>query len=330
MIKIRYIESHSNDAFYNMALEQYVFDELPKDEEYFMLWQNANAIVVGRYQNTNEELNAEYVKDNEIQVVRRLSGGGAMYQDLGNLNFTFVVNQNKVSGIDFTMFTDTIVEALSQIGLNAENNSRNDITIDNKKFSGNSQYIKKGRVMHHGTILFNSNLNVIGNALQVSKDKYESKGIKSVRSRVTNIYPYLENEVTVLEFKNILLQNLFKNQILPYELTNKDNEKIEKLAKIKYETWEWNYGKSPFFNLVKERKFNMGKIKAYLEVDKGIIKNINLYGDFFGNGDIKEVEDSLKGIRYHEESIKEALKNIPVKERIHGMDANELAEILFL
>ncbi|MDL2214535.1 lipoate--protein ligase family protein, partial [Clostridia bacterium OttesenSCG-928-O13] len=162
---MRYIESPTNDAFLNMALEEYVFESLPKSEEYFMLWQNKNAIVVGKYQNAVEEINADYVRENDITVVRRLSGGGAMYQDMGNLNFTFVVDQNNDKTLDFSIFIQPVVRALAQMGVAARQSSRNDIVIDGKKFSGNAQYNKKGRTMHHGTLLFNSRLDTVGKAL---------------------------------------------------------------------------------------------------------------------------------------------------------------------
>ena len=197
-----YIESESFDPHFNLALEQYVFDNLDKNENYFMLWQNDNAIIVGKHQNTVAEINAEYTKENNIKVVRRLSGGGAVYHDLGNLNFTFIVSAGGgYEQFNFSDFCKPIIELLNSLGVNAVLNGRNDMSIEGKKFSGNSQYAKRGRIMHHGTIMFDSDLDIVGNSLVVSKDKIQSKGVTSIRSRVTNIKPHMQTDVSIEEFK---------------------------------------------------------------------------------------------------------------------------------
>lgn len=327
---MRYIDSPSNDAFFNMALEEYVFEGLPRDDDYFMLWQNKNAIVVGKYQNTVEEINGDYVKENGISVVRRLSGGGAMYQDMGNLNFTFVVDQNTSKSLDFSLFTQPVVHALAQIGVQAETGSRNDILIDGKKFSGNSQYNKKGRTMHHGTLLFHSNLNVIQNALNVKPDKIQSKGVKSVRSRVTNILDYIPEKITLPQFKEILVQHMFSADagLSAYELTEQDLAAVQKLRDEKYATWEWNYGRSPAYNLVKERRFPFGGVTLSLDVEGGTLRSVDFSGDFFGNGDIEELGAALVGTPMREEALEAALASVEVDYYIKGMDAATLAAFI--
>ena len=200
--KVVFIESNSNDPRFNLALEQYVFDEMPKDREYFWLWQNHNTIVVGKHQNTAQEINQTYVREHGITVVRRLSGGGAVYHDMGNVNFTFIADTGDMETLNLHAFCTPVVNTLEQIGVKAEVSGRNDITIDGKKFSGNSQYIKHGRIMHHGTLMFDSDLSVVSKALQVSSDKYESKGFKSVKSRVTNIKPYAPADMD-MNFKTV-------------------------------------------------------------------------------------------------------------------------------
>ena len=197
--------TYSTDPTFNLAFEEYVFESMDQNETYFMLWQNDHAIIVGKHQNTIEEINQDFVKEQGIKVVRRLTGGGAVYHDLGNLNFTFIVNNDSGKPFDFQSFTRPVVKALQSLGVNAEFNGRNDITIDGKKFSGNSQYAKRGRVLHHGTVLFNSKLDTVQNALKVKKDKIESKGVKSVKSRVTNIADYLEPGFTLEDFKKALV-----------------------------------------------------------------------------------------------------------------------------
>ena len=185
-MKLSYLDLMTTDPSYNLAMEQYVFDCLPRDRMYFMLWQNDNAIIVGKYQNTIAEINEEAVRERGIRVVRRLSGGGAVYHDMGNLNFTFITDVGESNALDLKLFCEPVVRTLATLGVKAEVNGRNDITIDGKKFSGNSQYIRQGRVMHHGTIMFDSDLSVVSEALRVDPTKIQTKGIRSVRSRVTN------------------------------------------------------------------------------------------------------------------------------------------------
>lgn len=288
---MKYIDWKETDPQKNLAFEEYVFNQMDKDESYFLLWQNDNAVIVGKHQNTIEEINQEYIKENDIKVVRRLSGGGAVYHDLGNLNFTFIVNEAGQEQFDFQTFTRPLVEALKTLGVNAEFNSRNDLAIDGKKFSGNSQYAKRGRILHHGTILFNSNLATIQSALKVKQDKIESKGIKSVKSRVTNIVDYLDEDYTLEDFKAALLKAMFENDNLEMiTLLEEEIQAIEQLKTEKYATWDWNYGKSPRYNLRKERKCDFGLITVLLQVEKGEIKELHFYGDYFGNGDIQELK----------------------------------------
>lgn len=326
---MQYIESPSNDAYFNMALEEYVFEMLPRDDSYFMLWQNENAIVVGKYQNTMEEIDLDFVREQEIAVVRRLSGGGAMYQDMGNLNFTFVTNQNASKSLDFSVFITPVVQALAQIGVTAQHSSRNDIVIDGKKFSGNSQYNKRGRTMHHGTLLFCSNLDMIGGALKVKPDKIESKGIKSVRSRVTNICDYLPEKIGMEEFKKVLLQHMFAaGNITPYSLDRKDLESVKALRDAKYATWQWNYGRSPAYNVHKHRKFDFGGVDIMLDVKDGAIQNAAFTGDFFGNGDIEELVALLVGTAPREDDLNAALAGVDVGYYISGMDTATLAHLI--
>ena len=209
-MKLSYLDLMTTDPSYNLAMEQYVFDCLPRDRMYFMLWQNDNAIIVGKYQNTIAEINEEAVRERGIRVVRRLSGGGAVYHDMGNLNFTFITDVGESNALDLKLFCEPVVRTLATLGVKAEVNGRNDITIDGKKFSGNSQYIRQGRVMHHGTIMFDSDLSVVSEALRVDPTKIQTKGIRSVRSRVTNVAEHLPEKVTLPEFRRILLENILK------------------------------------------------------------------------------------------------------------------------
>ena len=326
---MKYIDWKETDPQINLAFEEYVFNQMDQDESYFLLWQNDNAVIVGKHQNTIEEINQEYIRENDIKVVRRLSGGGAVYHDLGNLNFTFIVNDRGREQFDFQTFTRPLVEALKTLGVNAEFNSRNDIAIDGKKFSGNSQYAKRGRILHHGTILFNSNLATIQSALKVKKDKIESKGIKSVKSRVTNITDYLDETYTMEDFKAALLKAMFANDNLEkITLSNEEIQAIERLKTEKYATWDWNYGKSPQYNLRKERKCDFGLITVLLQVEKGEIKDLHFYGDYFGNGDIQELEALFIGVKPSEAALSEILINTDLADYINGLDAKTLIVLI--
>ena len=205
---LRYINLTTTDPAFNLAAEQYVFENLPKDRSYFMLWQNDNAVIIGKYQNTLAEINLPYVEQHNIRVVRRLSGGGAVFHDLGNLNYSFISDTGSSENLNLRLFCEPVVRALAELGVHAEINGRNDMTVDGKKFSGNAQYLRGGRVLHHGTILYNSDHSVIGEALHVDQSKIAAKGIPSVRSRVTNLLPYFPKGTTLSDFRAALLAHL--------------------------------------------------------------------------------------------------------------------------
>ncbi|MDD4570740.1 MAG: lipoate--protein ligase family protein, partial [Tepidanaerobacteraceae bacterium] len=205
-----YIRNDSNDPYFNMALDEYVVKHLDRSDDYFYFYQNRPTVVIGRNQNTIEEVNSEYVKNHDITVVRRMSGGGAVYHDLGNINFSFVVDYRKEDFNSIERFAKAIIKALGKFGVDAEFSGRNDISIAGKKFSGNAQYVTKKRILHHGTLLFDSDLTVLTKALHVKTEKIKSKGIKSVKSRVTNVKDYLKTDATVWEFKELLLKYVFE------------------------------------------------------------------------------------------------------------------------
>jgi len=324
-----YIKNEDNRPQFNLALEQYVFENLDQFDEIFLLWINEPSIIVGKNQNTIEEINLDYIKENGINVVRRLSGGGAVYHDYGNLNYTIISKSNESSAFNFETFSRPVIEVLGQLGINAEFTGRNDITIGGQKFCGNAQYMKKGRVLHHGAMLFDTDLTVLGDALKVSQDKIASKGVKSVRSRVTNIVDHLEEKITVEDFKELLLNHMFKGmEIQEYKLTEEDLENINKLMEERYNTWEWNFGESPKFNIEKSKRFPAGKIETKIDVKDGIIKSLKIYGDFFGGGEISTVEDMFKGVKYKEEDIKNVLDNIDIPYYFAKISKEELLDCI--
>ena len=324
-----YIKNNDNRPQFNLALEQYVFDSLDEYDEIFLLWINEPSIIVGKNQNTIQEINLDYIKENNINVVRRLSGGGAVYHDYGNLNYTIISKSNETSAFNFEAFSQPVIEVLAELGVKAEFTGRNDITIDGQKFCGNAQYMKKGKVLHHGAMLFDTDLTVLGNALKVSQDKIASKGVKSVRSRVTNIIDHLEEKITIEDFKELLLNHMFKDiGIKEYKLTEEDKENINKLMEERYNTWEWNFGESPEFNIEKSKRFSAGKVETKIDVEDGIIKSMKIFGDFFGGGEISTVEDKFKGVKYREDEIREVLDTIDIEYYFVKIGKEELLDCI--
>ena len=323
-----YIESHSTNPYYNLALEEYVFEQMDQSESYFMLWQNENTIVVGKYQNTAEEVNREFAEAQGIRVVRRLSGGGAVYHDRGNLNFTFIADKDELDDFNFRIFTMPVLKALETLGVHAEFTGRNDLVLDGRKFSGNSQYMKKGRVLHHGCIMLDSDLEKVRDALRVREAKFTSKSVKSVRSRVTTINEHAPRKITMDEFKAALKAQVFsENDITEYTLTSEDEAAVLKLMHEKYETYEWNYGFYRGYSLRREQKFDAGLVTVDMDAAHGVITGIRLSGDFFGSGDIAELEQSLQGLPL-DEHLADRLTELGIEHYIHGISAEELALLM--
>ena len=327
-----YIESRETDPRYNLALEQFVFNSLDRSHSYFMLWQNHNSIIVGKHQNTMAEINAAFVNEHKISVIRRLSGGGAVYHDLGNLNFTFITDAGINNAVNFIDFCLPVQKALVSFGVPAEISGRNDMTVEGKKISGNAQYVKQGRVMHHGTLLYDSDLEALSKALNVDAGKIESKGIKSIKSRVANIRPYMKTDMPVGEFWIALKKHLFAAfDMKEYKMSAGEEAEIEKIKENIYSQWSWNYGASPPCNIRKSRRIeNCGAIEILLDVEKeGVIKNIAFYGDFFGNDDTAELAEILIGRHFEYNELADIVKNINISRFFHNLDAQTFLDLLF-
>jgi lipoate---protein ligase len=319
------------DPRINLAIEEYALKNLDINESYLLFYINEPSIIIGKNQNTIEEINTEYVEKNGIHVVRRLSGGGAVYHDLGNLNFSFITKDDGESFHNFRKFTEPVVNALKKLGVDAELSGRNDLLAGGRKISGNAQFSTKGRMFSHGTLLFDSEIESVVSALNVKKDKIESKGIKSIRSRVANISEFLSEKVTIEEFRSLLLKNIFEgmNEIPEYVLTEKDWENIHELSKERYQNWDWNYGKSPKFNLQHSHRFPVGQIDVRFEVDKGVIKNCKIYGDFFGVGEVQEIEEKLTGLKYEKSQIAAALEEIEIKHYFGNISKEDFINLIY-
>ncbi|MCL6457271.1 MAG: lipoate--protein ligase [Gorillibacterium sp.] len=318
------------DPRINLALEEYVLRKLPSDTDYLLFYINEPSIIIGKNQNTSEEINIEYVEQNDIHVVRRLSGGGAVYHDQGNLNFSFITNDDGNSFHNYRKFTDPVVNALRKLGVEAELSGRNDIQVGERKISGNAQFSHKGRMFSHGTLLFNSEIGAVAAALRVNAEKFKSKAVKSVSSRVANITEFLDKPLTIEQFRQFILESIFDGQeVVKYPLTEQDWAGVRQISAERYGNWDWNYGKSPVFNFRQVKRLTSGTYDFRLDVQDGLIKRASLYGDFFGVGEVSEVEDKLAGVRYDREAITAALSEVDLKHYFGPVNQEEWLELLF-
>ena len=332
-----FVPNDLRDPRINLAIETFLLQEMDTDEPILLFYINEPSIIIGRNQNTIEEINKEYVDEKGIHVVRRFGGGGAVYHDEGNLNFSFIMPDDGDSFRDFEKVTKPIIQALHELGVEgAQLKGRNDLVINDMKFSGNAMYATNGRMFAHGTIMFDSDINEVVNALKVRKDKIESKGIKSIRSRVTNIKPFLPAEkqaMTTEEFSQEILFKIFgvasMDEIKTYELTDDDWQKVKAISEKHYANWDWNYGQSPAFDIERRQRFPIGSIEVRLNVAEGKITAAKIFGDFFGLGEIKDVEDLLVGTKYERHALKEVIDQIDVKKYFGNIENNDLFELIY-
>ncbi|WP_271424722.1 lipoate--protein ligase [Aequorivita sinensis] len=315
----------------NLALEEYILRNFSAENDYLLFYINEPSIIIGRNQNTLEEINHEYVEQNNLHVVRRVSGGGAVYHDFGNLNFSFITNHDVKSLNNFKKFTAPVIKVLNNLGLDAELKGRNDILIDEKKISGTAQFSTGKRMVSHGTLLFDTDLGEVVNALNVKMSKIQSKGHKSVRSRVANISEFLREPLTIETFRTLLLEGLYEESepFETYRLTADEWKAVHQLKEEKYDTWDWNYGKSPKFNIQRNKRFAIGEIDLRIFVDKGLIKEFKVYGDFFGKEPVETLENLLQETRYEKEDITEILKDVNLKEYFGDIDEQEFIDLVY-
>ena len=325
-----FLRMESNDPCRNLAAEEYIFGRLGAGEKALLLWQNRPSVIVGKHQNTVEEINSSYVRESGIDVVRRLSGGGAVYHDLGNLNYTLIAPAQEAEEVGFKAFCEPVLRTLSSFGVTALFSGRNDMLVDGRKFSGSARYVMQGKIMHHGTLLFDSDLKKMELALQVDGEKIHSKGIRSVRSRVTNLRPYLRSDVTLSVFEQRLKEAVAEgNPVAELLLTDADRVKIEELSERRYRTWEWNYGFSPAFSM-RSKKYiaGCGLIETALAVENGRIDDIRIRGDFFCYGEISLLEGKLRGVPLQADAVRKAIRDISDAARIENLSADDLAAMI--
>lgn len=317
-----YVDAHTSDTYLNFGCEYYFATEKRLDDTVFMLWQTTPTVMVGKYQNALEEINAEYVEKSGINVVRRMSGGGAIYTDLGGWQYTFIT-PNSDKTIEFDKYIGPIIDAIKTLGITAKFNGRNDLTIDDKKFSGTAQYIHNGYTVHHGSLLFCTDIEEMVRSTTPSDQKIISKGIQSVRDRVTNIKDHLSTDISSEEFKKLIVDYIMGHKANEYVLTNEDKERISALADKHFRGWKNAFGSSPAFSLERSRRFEGGTVRFRFDVKKGIITNCKIDGDFFGTG-IELIEKALIGTSYNKADISASLDKIADEISIYRIDKNDL------
>lgn len=321
--------NNSTDPAFNLALEELVASELPF--EAVMLWRNSPSVIVGRNQNTGAEINAEAVRSRNIQVVRRITGGGAVYHDLGNINYTIAANDRQLDNDAFARNARIIIDVLHKMGIEAGFFGRNDILVDGRKISGSAKSVLSNRTLFHGTLLFDTDLNVLGQVLTPDKEKIKAKGIKSVRSRVANLREFLPEwdvEYFLKKLTGELLEVMQVDQITP--IPENLLAKAETLANEKYRTWQWNFGSNTTYSYQCRRRFSAGSVEIRFEVQDNLISRAVFYGDFFGLNPATELADRLNGLKPDFSEISRVLNSVQVSDYFSGISVDEVLSLFDL
>ena len=320
------VQNVSHDPFYNQAFEEYVYQTY-LDDDIFLLWQNAPAVVVGSYQNICREVHVRALLEQNIPVVRRMSGGGTIYTDLGGWQFTFI-EHSPDQQIEFAQYIGPVVDAVRELGADASFNGRNDLLIDGKKFSGNAQYRLGDCIVHHGSLLYDTNIEQMVASTTVDPYKILSKSIKSVRDRVTNISEHLPRELSVEEFKSCMVRHLMRGSTDTYAVTPEDDARIRQLAQEKFAAWDAIYGKNPRFNLERTGRFPGGKLTFRLDVQRGVIRSASVWGDFFSTLSAETIAGALTGCRDDRAAGLGACRTHGIDGAVYQISAADMAALI--
>ena len=322
------ILNQNQDPYFNLAAEEYLLKN--SQSEYFMLWRCDSAVVVGKHQNALAEINYPYVKKNNINVARRLTGGGSVFHDPGNVNFTFIQGGEKGKLVDFKRFITPILEMIQQLGIQAEQGMKNEILLHGKKISGNAEHVFKSRILHHGTLLFSSQLTKLNEALKVIPGKYKDKAVQSNRSEVTNILQYLNRKMKVEEFMQILFSSFLKSSpnFQEYRFNPTDIQAISNLAMEKYKTWDWIYGYSPRYSFNNKVLVDKKFIDIELNVENGIIQSAQLSGNYLTENQSASISRALEGVRHREDQVSKVIQNLAF-QNITNFEIDKILESFF-
>ena len=311
-----YIDTNSTDVYYNFGCEYYFATEKIFEDTVFLFWRTTPTLMLGKYQNVAEEINQSFAKENKMNIVRRMSGGGTIYTDLGGWQFTFI-DRDRDNVIEFKKYISPIIAALKNFGVDADFNGRNDLCIDSKKISGNAQYKLEESIIHHGSLLFDTDIEKMVNATTVDSYKIISKSIKSVRDRVTNISEHIKDgDITAKDFKKAMVNSILQANA------------VRELAAVKFNNWDSIYGRNPKFNIEKTGRFEGGKISFKLDVVHGKIESAFVSGDFFSTLDAKDIEAALVGCAFDKEAVHKALKEKNIDKAIYKISAIEIAKMI--
>ena len=326
--KVLYLETGSQDPAFNLAFEEYVLTNR-REGAYLLLWQNDNTIVIGQNQNAEAEINRAFVEEHGIHVVRRTTGGGAVYHDLGNLNYSFITDVGNAEQLTMERFTRPIVEALKALGLDAEASGRNDILVEGRKISGTAQRVTRDRILHHGTLLFDADPSMVAGALNVDPEKFRSKSAKSVRSRIGNIRDFLKEDMDLPAFWDYLKTALAGSGLEQTTLTPEELAEVKALKAGKYDTWEWNFGRSPKYNMTNKRYWTGGGLEVRADVAQGVITDIFFYGDFLAVRGMEEVTEALRGCPFRAEDFAAVLDRFDLSKFFGAISKEEILETVF-
>lgn len=323
---MRILISDSNDPFYNISLEEYLIKTM-KEDDIFLLYINSSSVIIGKNQDPHSEVNIKYAKENEIDIVRRMSGGGAVYHDLGNLNYSFILQGKENEIYDFKKFSAPIVNALRKNKINVKFSGRNDLLVDGQKISGSAQFTHNGNLLHHGTILFNTDFSKINFILTPNKDKNKSKGVKSVKSRITNLCDH-----SSLKDMGSLI-DIFKKEILGDELILNENQVYDvikmSIDKRKEIDFILNLNES-FENKSIKYIPGMGSIQINSNIIDGKISKIRIYGEYFSKGEVSDIEKYFIGVEYTEQAIFDAVDNLEdIDKYFHKLSKEKLRELIY-
>ncbi len=320
---------HITNPRMNLAIEEYLLRHVKIEAPLLLFYINEPSVIIGRNQNTLEEVDRDYIEANGVHVVRRLSGGGAVYHDLGNLNFSFITN-SRDDLQNFAKFVEPVTAVLQELGVPAELKNKSDIFVAGKKVSGNAQFSSGGRMFSHGTILFDSNLQNLLQAINPTKREIESNAVQSIRNFVTNVREHLPADMTIMALKEALLQGIFGGGVIPeYKLWAEDWQMIEQISSERYQTWEWNIGRAPQFNIQKVERLSVGKVDVRINVAKGVIVQIAFYGDFSGVLPISALSEWLVGVRYDARPLREALQDVDLTLYFGPIDREEFLKLIY-
>ena len=322
-----YIETASADVYYNFGLEYYFAMEKCLDDTVFLFWRTTPTLMVGKYQNVLEEINKPFADAHGIHIVRRMSGGGTIYTDMGGWQFTFIQHKSDQQ-IEFHEYIAPVIGALSKMGVDAAFNGRNDLTIGGRKFSGNAQYRLGESIVHHGSLLFDTDIEQMAASTTVDNYKIVSKSIKSVRDRVTNIAEHLPAPMDALAFKDAMVRSIMNGSTRTYTVTAEDDVRIRQLAEERFRDWQCIYGANPTFNIDRSGRFAGGKIQFKIDVRKGVIRAASVYGDFFSTLDAGTISAALIGCRYERGAVLEALREHGIDGAIYRISAEEIAGVI--